>query len=429
MSVATDDVDVARDRRLVRRCREGESDAFGTLYAVYHDRLVRHCGRRLPDRGAAEDVAQEAFIRAWRAMDRFEIDRPFYPWLQAIASNACTDVLRRHRLTAPLSELRGTAALDHGRGVEEHLTMASDAALANGAMAQLTDRHRRVLHLREQLDWSVQEIAAHEGLEPNAADTLLWRARQALRRRFRALSEGAAALIATGGTLVLSARHRLLHVVHGADVSWAPALRLRTALMTAAVLGAGAASTSSAWVPSHSSRPARDGRATVVAPTVTSARPSGAGATSRAGSTGGTRRRPPDGAGTGSKGTVPTSGSTGGAGAPIVSPVTSVGEGLGSGGLVPTGTAPAGLAPGLSVLGTHAAVGTPGGVAAGVGGTVQAVTSTAGGAVQLIVTSMSVAPVVPPVVQPVVGGVTGAVGPVATPGTGIVGVPGGLAGH
>jgi len=94
VSVATDDVDVARDRRLVRRCREGESDAFGTLYAVYHDRLVRHCGRRLPDRGAAEDVAQEAFIRAWRAMDRFEIDRPFYPWLQAIASNACTDVLR-----------------------------------------------------------------------------------------------------------------------------------------------------------------------------------------------------------------------------------------------------------------------------------------------------------------------------------------------
>ena len=97
MTIVTDDVDLDRDRRLVEQCQAGRGEAFAELYAIYHDRLVRHCARRLGSHADAEDVAQEAFVRAWRAIGHFEGRRRFYPWLHVIASNACTDMLRRER--------------------------------------------------------------------------------------------------------------------------------------------------------------------------------------------------------------------------------------------------------------------------------------------------------------------------------------------
>ena len=115
MTIVTGDVDLERDRHLVGRCQAGDADAFGELYALYHQCVVRHCAQRLGSHTLAEDIAQEAFIRAWRAMDRFEVHRAFYPWLQVIASNACTDVLRRHRPTAPLSEFVDAALFDGGQ--------------------------------------------------------------------------------------------------------------------------------------------------------------------------------------------------------------------------------------------------------------------------------------------------------------------------
>lgn len=76
-----DDVDIPRDRALVVAAQTGDRDAFDSLYASYHRRLWRFCIKRLHDEHEAEDVVQEAFVRAWRALPTFGDERRFYPWL------------------------------------------------------------------------------------------------------------------------------------------------------------------------------------------------------------------------------------------------------------------------------------------------------------------------------------------------------------
>jgi RNA polymerase sigma-70 factor (ECF subfamily) len=203
------DVDLDRDRALVRRCQDGDGAAFAELYMEYHDRLHRFCLRRLPDRDDAEEVAQEAFLRAWRAMPTFAGDLRFYPWLTVIAKNLCTDALRRRARYGELADLDRHGARDASRvemgecamSSEEAVMASFDGQLAAEAMARLSERHRHVLALREQSGLTYQQIADVEGVEVSAVETLLWRARQALKREYAALS-GTRVL---GGFLVLGA--------------------------------------------------------------------------------------------------------------------------------------------------------------------------------------------------------------------------------
>ena len=214
-----DDVDLDRDRALVERCQAGDSAAFGNLYARYYERLLRFCLRRLNDRHEAEDAAQEAFARAWKALPRFAGERRFYPWLTVIAGNICTDMLRRRSRSTPTDDLELTA--QHPVGVvgedtsEELVLAAVDGELVNRALDRLSTRHRHVLAMREGSGWTYQQIADHEGVEIGTIETLLWRARQALKREFAAVSESKEALagflIATGALIrrtVFRAAHR-----------------------------------------------------------------------------------------------------------------------------------------------------------------------------------------------------------------------------
>ena len=193
-----DDVDLDRDRALVERCQAGDSGAFGNLYARYYERLLRFCLRRLNDRHEAEDAAQEAFARAWKALPNFAGERRFYPWLTVIAGNICTDMLRRRSRSTPTDdfELRSHQPVGGG-GIdtsEEYLIAAVDGELVNKALDRLSVRHRHVLAMREGSGWTYQQIADHEGVEIGTIETLLWRARQALKREFNVLSESKGAL-------------------------------------------------------------------------------------------------------------------------------------------------------------------------------------------------------------------------------------------
>ena len=204
-----DDVDLDRDRALVERCQAGDSAAFGNLYARYYERLLRFCLRRLNDRHEAEDAAQEAFARAWKALPRFAGERRFYPWLTVIAGNICTDMLRRRSRSTPTDDMELTA--QHPVGVvgedtsEEMVLAAVDGELVNRALDRLSTRHRHVLAMREGSGWTYQQIADHEGVEIGTIETLLWRARQALKREFAAVSESKEALagflVATGALI------------------------------------------------------------------------------------------------------------------------------------------------------------------------------------------------------------------------------------
>ena len=245
-----DDVDLDRDRALVERCQAGDSAAFGNLYARYYERLLRFCLRRLNDRHEAEDAAQEAFARAWKALPRFAGERRFYPWLTVIAGNICTDMLRRRSRSTPTDDMELTAQQPVGvvgTDTSEDLVLAAvDGELVNRALDRLSTRHRHVLAMREGSGWTYQQIADHEGVEIGTIETLLWRARQALKREFAVVSESKEALagflIATGALIkrtVFRAAHRGA-TMHSSS-NGATGGGLRNAFSAVAVTGAAVA--------------------------------------------------------------------------------------------------------------------------------------------------------------------------------------------
>src|SRR5438309_3312913 len=80
-----------------------DDSSFSEVYRFHYAKLLRYCQYRLRDRHEAEDVAQEAFARAWRSMPTSAFDRNFYPWLKVVASNLCTDVLRKRNRSEPVA--------------------------------------------------------------------------------------------------------------------------------------------------------------------------------------------------------------------------------------------------------------------------------------------------------------------------------------
>jgi RNA polymerase sigma-70 factor (ECF subfamily) len=192
LSVLHDDVDLDRDRVLVERCQSGDSSAFGELYARYYARVYRFCFRRLHDHEEAEDVAQDAFARAWRALPNFAGERRFYPWLTVIADNRCRDIQRRRVRSTPTADV-DIAAKQAVEPMstdtpEDVLITSVEGDLAIQALGRLSARHRHVLKLREGSGWTYQEIASHEGVEIRTVESLIWRARQALKREYASIA-------------------------------------------------------------------------------------------------------------------------------------------------------------------------------------------------------------------------------------------------
>lgn len=195
-----DDVDLARDRSLVERCQSGDERAFEDLYLRYRDRLFRACLRRTGNPAEAEDLVQETFARAWKALPAFSGERRFYPWLSVIANNLCTDLARRGRRCTPVEE----SSLDLLAPAVDCEQEALVERQANGemleaALGRLSPRHREVLELREGRNWTYQQIAAHSGVEVSTIETLLFRARRSLKREFMTIAKaetGLAGLLA-----------------------------------------------------------------------------------------------------------------------------------------------------------------------------------------------------------------------------------------
>ena len=199
-------VDIDRDRLLVLRYQQGDTAAFDELYRRYFPRLHLYCQRRVGDRHASEELAQEAFVRALRAMPRFAGDRRFYPWMTVIAQRLCID---HHRRTA---RVEPAAEIDLGVFEEEHdeLFASVDRDHLSEAMCRLAPRHREVLALREEQGFTYQQIAERLDVPLTTVEALLHRARKALKREFLAVSSGSrlASIPVLGWVVVRMARVR-----------------------------------------------------------------------------------------------------------------------------------------------------------------------------------------------------------------------------
>jgi len=133
VALRVEDIDLAADRELVERWQAGEHDVFDDLYRRYYSRLTSYCRKRVGDRDTAEEIAQEAFVKALQALPRFAGERRFYPWMTVIAQRLCIDHHRRSARVEPVAEIDlGVVDADH-----DSLFAAVDRDHLSLAMAQL----------------------------------------------------------------------------------------------------------------------------------------------------------------------------------------------------------------------------------------------------------------------------------------------------
>jgi RNA polymerase sigma-70 factor, ECF subfamily len=245
VALRVEDIDLAADRELVERWQAGEHDVFDDLYRRYFNRLRSYCHKRVGDRDAAEEIAQEAFVKALQALPKFAGERRFYPWVTVIASRLCVDHHRRLGRVRPMEEIdAGSVDGDHG----VRLAFLADVDNLDRAMQRLGPRHLQVLELREREGMTYAEIADHLAVPQSTVEALLFRARKALRREFMAVSgEGKLAGIPVIGVLIrrlTAARGRLADAMPSIGQLGSPiAAGAVAAVMTVAPFSASQAAT------------------------------------------------------------------------------------------------------------------------------------------------------------------------------------------
>lgn len=176
----------AEHEQWVRRAQQGEVDAFCRLVEAYQVPVFNLCRRMLRDDLEAEDAAQESFLRAHRALKRYDPKRPFGTWLLSIASHRCIDILR-HRRRHPQPDSQPVLErndADPSEGPEERLVRAQRRDAIDGLTQALAPQERAVIVLRYWYDLSYEEIAAVLSLSVSAVKSRLHRARRTLARRW-----------------------------------------------------------------------------------------------------------------------------------------------------------------------------------------------------------------------------------------------------
>jgi len=169
---------------LVASARAGSTAAFTGLVEIYQTPVYNLCYRMLGDPGEAEDAAQEAFLRAYSQLRRYDPARPFKTWLFAIASHHCIDRLRRRHVTwlgiddEPL--LTHPALREPRPGPEQTAVRREEEAAVQAALAVLAPRDRSAIVMRYWYDMSYEEIARATGCTASAVKSRLHRARASL---------------------------------------------------------------------------------------------------------------------------------------------------------------------------------------------------------------------------------------------------------
>lgn len=190
---ASEQVGRTDDERLLARLRAGDDTAFAELVEAHLPRMLAVTRRLLGSEDDARDAVQEAFLSAFKSLQRFEGGARLATWLHRIAVNAALMKLRsaRRRDEQAIDELLPTFLGDghHAaapcawdeRRVDEALERTETCALVRAAIARLPESFRTVLLLRDIEGVETDEVARLLGITPNAVAVRLHRARQALR--------------------------------------------------------------------------------------------------------------------------------------------------------------------------------------------------------------------------------------------------------
>ncbi len=174
------DADV--DRLLIVSAKEGDKNAYGKLVLKYQRRLIRQIFMMIGRMDTALDIVQDAFVKGFQAMDSFEINRPFYPWITTIARNLALNRIKRDNKMSVFSELDETEieVVDISENPLDNLIdKENDRRLAQAILA-LPIPYRTVFILRTVEKMSYENIAKKLKISIGTVNSRLSRAREKL---------------------------------------------------------------------------------------------------------------------------------------------------------------------------------------------------------------------------------------------------------
>ena len=188
------------DQILVERVQQGDKQAFGLLVSKYQRKLVRLISRLIRDPAEVEDVAQEAFIKAYRALPGFRGESAFYTWLYRIGINAAKNYLAARGRRAPTvteydseeAETFDDGELLRDQNTPERILMSKQiGATVNAAMEALPEDLRNAIVLREIDGLSYEEIAQIMDCPIGTVRSRIYRAREAISEKLKPLLDTA----------------------------------------------------------------------------------------------------------------------------------------------------------------------------------------------------------------------------------------------
>jgi len=188
------------DQQLVERAQRGDKRAFELLVEKYQRKLARLLSRLVRDPGEVEDVTQEAFIKAYRALPSFRGDSAFYTWLYRIGINTAKNYLVAMGRRAPTStEIEAEEAEGYESGellrdinTPESLLLTKEiAGTVNAAIEALPEELRSAIQLRELEGMSYEEIAKLMDCPIGTVRSRIFRAREAIAERLKPLLDAA----------------------------------------------------------------------------------------------------------------------------------------------------------------------------------------------------------------------------------------------
>lgn len=176
------------DHELVRRVQRGDSAAFDALVRKYQHRITSLIGRYVPDWSECQDVAQETFIRAYRALGNFRGDAQFYTWLHRIAVNTAKNHLVSQNRRPPTDDVDATDAEQYDTGSRLRVTDTPEHELLRQeiertvmrAVEALPEELRTAITLREMDGLSYDEIAERMACPIGTVRSRIFRAREAI---------------------------------------------------------------------------------------------------------------------------------------------------------------------------------------------------------------------------------------------------------
>ncbi len=186
------------DKELVRRIKKGDKQAFDLLFSRYQHKILNLVSRYLRDQQDVEDVTQEAFIKAFRALPRFRGESAFYTWLYRIAINTAKNHLVARSRRPPGVDvdvddaefMDGTDVLRDSESPEAALSRDQLAKVINATLSELPDDLRSAVTLREFDGLTYEQIAEIMDCPVGTVRSRIFRAREAIDQRIAPLLSG-----------------------------------------------------------------------------------------------------------------------------------------------------------------------------------------------------------------------------------------------